>query len=131
MIRPPRRSPLFPSTTLSRPPPLHRKPPRPGRGARRARGRRALGADPAPRPRGAPLPLGGAAEARLYLPAVAGELPAREGPRRGGPQGQAPPRGPPRAGRRRRRLPRPPPDLGRPPRGEREAARDIVAGAAR
>ncbi len=84
-----------------------------------------------PRPRGAPLPLGGAAEARLYLPAVAGELPAREGPRRGGPQGQAPPRGPPRAGRRRRRLPRPPPDLGRPPRGEREAARDIVAGAAR
>src|SRR5439155_11198227 len=87
-----------------------------------------LGTDPAPRPRGAPLPLGGAAEARPYLPAVAGELPAREGPRRGGPQGQAPPRGPPRAGRRRRRLPRPPPDLGRPPRGEREAARDIVAG---
>src|SRR5437879_371064 len=81
--------------------------------------------------RKAPLLLGGAAEARLYLPAVAGELPAREGPRRGGPQGQAPPRGPPRAGRRRRRLPRPPPDLGRPPRGEREAARDIVAGAAR
>src|SRR5213080_1635505 len=57
---------------------LQRQPPRPSRGARRARGRRALGADPAPRPRGAPLPLGGAAEARLYLPAVAGELPARE-----------------------------------------------------
>src|SRR5205085_9699291 len=94
-----------------------------GGGTRRRRRPRAPREDTPARAHGAGVSHGRAGEPRLSLPAIAGELPPREGGGRGQGTRGAGAGGHPRARRRRGRLPGPPAHLDRAARDERAGAR--------